>query len=104
MAVNMPPPLGKPIGDERPVEFAIELPGDGRIGTFGNLDDEVRWTLDFVRRDNGWDFDRGGVAVGGADPVQPDIRGLHVEGTTPVLDLDEWLALSQLRGAGGGPG
>src|SRR5690606_5802548 len=77
---------------------------DGRIGTFGNLDDEVRWTLDFVRRDNGWDFDRGGVAVGGAGPVQPDIRGLHVEGTTPVLDLGEWLALSQLRGVGDGAG
>ena len=104
MAIDVPPPLGKPLGDERPVSFAIELPGDGRINTFGNLSDDARWTLAFVRADAGWDFDRGMLAVGGAAPVQPDIRGLHVEGRTPVLDLDEWLALSRLRGEDGGPG
>ena len=104
MAVDVPPPLGKPLGDERPVAFAIELPGDGRINTSGNLSDDARWTLAFVRTDAGWDFDRGMLAVGGAAPVQPEIRGLHVEGRTPMLDLDEWLALSRLRGEDGGPG
>ena len=104
MGVEMPPPLGKPLGAERPVSFSIELPGDGRIDTFGNLSDDAHWMLSFVRADAGWDFDRGMLAVGGATPVQPDIRGLHVEGRTPVLDLDEWLALSRLRGEEGGPG
>lgn len=104
MQVSIPPPIGKPIGEERPVSFAIELPGSGRIHSFGNLADDVRWTLDFRQGDNGWDFDRGTVAVGGASPVQPDIRGLHVEGQTPVLNLDDWLALSRLRGEDGGPG
>jgi uncharacterized protein (TIGR02099 family) len=104
MQVNIPPPIGKAIGDERPVSFAIELPGIGRIHSSGNLADEVRWTLDFRRGDTGWDFDRGMVAVGGAAPVQPEIRGLHVEGRTPVLNLDDWLALSRLRGEDGGPG
>jgi uncharacterized protein (TIGR02099 family) len=104
MEVNIPPPIGKSIGEERAVSFSIELPGAGRIRSFGNLADDVRWTLDFRRGDNAWDFDRGAVAVGGASPVQPDIRGLHVEGSTPVLNLDDWLALSRLRGADGGPG
>jgi uncharacterized protein (TIGR02099 family) len=104
MAVNIPPPIGKSIGDERQVSFSIELPAAGRIRSFGNLADDVRWTLDFRRGDTGWDFDRGAVAVGGASPLQPDIRGLHVEGHTPVLNLDDWLALSRLQGEDGGPG
>jgi uncharacterized protein (TIGR02099 family) len=104
MAVNMPPPIGKAVGDKRPVTFAIELPGDGRIESFGNLADDVRWTLVFARNDGGWDFDRGMVAVGGATPGEPEVRGLHVEGRTAVLNLDDWLALSRLRVEDGGPG
>ncbi|MEX2124309.1 MAG: YhdP family protein [Woeseia sp.] len=95
MAVNMPPPIGKTPDSERPVSFAIELPGEGRIETTGNLADEVRWTLDFARNDKGWDFDRGVLAAGGAEPGEPEIRGLHIEGRTPILDLDDWLALSR---------
>jgi uncharacterized protein YhdP len=104
MAVSMPPPIGKAPGAPRPVSFAIELPGDGRIESFGNLADDVRWTLAFARNDAGWDFDRGMVAVGGATPGEPEVRGLHVEGHAAVLDLDEWLALSRLRVEDGGPG
>jgi uncharacterized protein (TIGR02099 family) len=104
MAVNMPPPIGKALGNERPVSFAIELPGDGRIESFGNLDDDVRWTLTFARNDRGWDFDRGMVAVGGITPGEPEVRGLHVEGRAAVLNLDDWLALSRLRVEDGGPG
>jgi uncharacterized protein (TIGR02099 family) len=104
MGVNMPPPIGKAVGDERPVSFAIELPGDGRIDSFGNMADDVRWTLAFARNDGGWDFDRGMVAVGGATPGEPEVRGLHVEGRTAVLNLDDWLALSRLRVQDGGPG
>jgi uncharacterized protein (TIGR02099 family) len=104
MEVNIPSPIGKSIGEQRPVSFAIELPGAGRIHSFGNLADEVRWTLDFRRGENGWDFDRGMIAVGGSSPVQPEIRGLHVQGSAPVLNLDDWLALSRLQGEDGGPG
>jgi uncharacterized protein (TIGR02099 family) len=104
MAVNVPPPIGKTAGDERPVSFSIELPGDGRIVSFGNLADDVRWTLAFARNDTDWDFDRGMIAVGGATPGEPEVRGLHVEGRTAVLNLDDWLALSRLRVEDGGPG
>jgi uncharacterized protein (TIGR02099 family) len=104
MAVSMPPPIGKAPGNKRPVSFTIELPGDGRIESFGNLADDVRWTLAFARNDRGWDFDRGMVAVGGATPGEPEVRGLHVEGRAAVLDLDDWLALSRLRVEDGGPG
>ena len=102
MAVNMPPPIGKPAAGTRPVSFSIVLPGEGRIESLGNLSDDVRWTLDFARNDKGWDFDRGVLAVGGAMPGDPEIRGLHIEGHTPLLDLDDWLAMSK-RG-GDGPG
>lgn len=104
MAVNVPPPIGKHANDQRPVSFSIELAGDGRIESFGNLADDVRWTLAFARDDEGWDFDRGMLAVGGGEPGEPEVRGLHVEGRTAVLDLDDWLALSRLRVNDGGPG
>ncbi|MGY8796376.1 MAG: hypothetical protein ACKVJN_14860, partial [Woeseiales bacterium] len=39
-----------------------------------------------------WDFDRGVLAVGGEYPQDADVRGLHIHGQTPLLDLHAWLA------------
>ena len=102
MALRLPAPLGKSAGDRTPASFAIKLPGDGRIESFGNLAENLRYTVDFVRADNGWDFDRGVLTVGGAEPGTPETRGLHVAGTTPVLDFDEWLAMARRKGDGAG--
>ncbi|HZD51901.1 MAG TPA: YhdP family protein, partial [Woeseiaceae bacterium] len=100
MALELPAPLGKPPGAASRLSFGITFPEDGRIVSSGSLADSVRWSLDFARGDAGWDFDRGVLALGGAAPGEPATRGLHIEGSTPVLDANEWLKLARPGGEG----
>lgn len=102
MALTLPDPLGKHAGVKRPMSLAIEIPGDGRVKSSGALGDDLRWSVNFLRSEAGWDFDRGVLAIGGEMPGEPKTRGLHVEGRLPLLDFDEWLA--RVRGESDGPG
>ncbi|HEX7062378.1 MAG TPA: YhdP family protein [Woeseiaceae bacterium] len=102
LALDVPAPLGKPAEPARAFELDMTFPAEGRIDASGRLADAARWRLAFQRADAGWDLDRGVLAFGGAAPGEPQTRGLHVEGSTPLLDVDAWLALG--KGAAGGPG
>jgi uncharacterized protein YhdP len=102
LAVHTPPPLGKPAESRRPLSAIIGFPLRDRVQSTGSLGDNVRWSLAFANGARGWDFDRGVVALGGAAPGEPGSRGLHVEGRTPEVDVDEWLDLT--RGEGEKPG
>jgi uncharacterized protein (TIGR02099 family) len=102
MAVDVPAPLGKPADVVRPVDLSLTFPAAGRIVATGRLADAGRWLLDFRRNESGWDLDRGTLAFGGAEPGEPETRGLHVLGETPVLNVDAWLALG--KGGAGGSG
>ena len=102
MAVHTPPPLGKTAATPRSLSATIRFPVRDRIESAGNLADNVRWSLAFENGAGGWDFDRGVVALGGAAPGEPESRGLHIEGRTPEVDVDEWLDLT--RGDGEAPG
>jgi uncharacterized protein (TIGR02099 family) len=99
MALDVPQPLGKAAGTVRRLSVGITLPQQGQIASFGSLSDAVRWTVGFERTDDGWDFDRGVVALGGALPGDAESRGLHIEGRTPRLDVDEWLELAKAGAA-----
>ncbi|HLT92014.1 MAG TPA: YhdP family protein [Woeseiaceae bacterium] len=103
LAVDVPLPLGKPAEAVRPLDLRIAFVEDGRIAASGALADAARWSLDFRRGEDGWDFDRGVLAFGDTVPNGPETRGLHVTGETPLLDIDAWLALGK-AGAGGGFG
>ena len=101
MAVDLPAPVGKAAGERRALSFTLEFPEEGRIRSRGDLDSELRWDISFMRRDAGWDFDRGMLALGGQEPQEAETRGLHVGGEIELLDFDEWLALTT---GGDGPG
>ncbi len=94
LALELPAPLGKPAGRVRPLAFRLAFPAEGRIAVTGSLSDTLHWRLAFARAAAGWDLDRGTLALGGAMPGEPQSRGLHIEGETPRLDIDEWLALA----------
>ncbi len=104
MALNMPEPLGKPADTTRDVSLTISFPQEGRIESHGYLAENVRWDVGFARTSAGWDFDRGVLALGGALPGEPETRGLHIEGSTPVLNFDDWLDLADAGGNGPGFG
>lgn len=94
LAVDLPEPLGKPADTVRLLSLELAFPGAGRIAASGKLSDAAQWRLGFEHLETGWDLDRGVVALGGAVPGEPESRGLHIEGRTPRLDVDEWLALA----------
>lgn len=103
VAMQLPAPLDKAPGDKRPLSLVIEFPQLERITASGSLSDELRWTAGFEHEDNGWEFDRGMLAVGGTYPGTADTRGLHIEGEVAELRLGDWLELAS-RGDGGSLG
>ena len=102
MAVHTPAPLGKAAESRRRLSSTIAFPVPDRIESSGQLEDNLRWSLGFANAAGGWDFDRGVLALGGAAPGEPGSRGLHIEGRTPEVDVDQWLDLT--RGEGQAPG
>lgn len=96
MDIDLPVPLAKQADSKMPLSFSLEFPEDGQITATGSLSDKLNWTLAFMRLDdNGWDFDRGALAIGGDYPEFPEVRGLQISGATDFVSLDDWLSLGR---------
>jgi uncharacterized protein (TIGR02099 family) len=91
IGLDVPAPLGKTAGEQRPLAVQIEFPEPDRIDSFGSSADSLEWALHFRKEGERWDFDRGVVALGGADMIEPETRGLHIVGETPEIRLKDWL-------------
>jgi len=91
LAIEMPVPVGKTPGETRPLSLHIEFPGSDRIDSFGSSPEDFEWSVSFLKELGQWDFDRGVIAVGGAEAIEPETRGLHIVGETPEVRLKEWL-------------
>lgn len=95
LAVDVPDPLQKPAADAWFTSGDIRFLPDGQgIETSGFLGEDVAWRLAFNATENGLDFERGLLTIGGGEAEPPDTRGLHIRGTTEIVRLDEWLDLS----------
>ena len=93
--LDMPAPLTKDAAEVLPLAMSIEFPEDARIDSAGSLSDNLMWNARFLKDQNGWDFDRGVLTVGGDYPETPEGRGLHIAGQTPEIRLHDWLALAR---------
>lgn len=89
---DLPAPLGKRDDEPLALSLNIEFPAANQIATAGSLAGDINWSAKFIKQDNAWDFDRGVLAVGSEVPKDPDVRGLHIHGQTPEVDLHAWLA------------
>ncbi len=88
---DLPAPLGKSDDESLPMTLNIEFPAKEQITASGTFGDNLSWRANFLNASGAWDFDRGVLAVG-EDPRDPQVRGLHIHGQTPELDLHAWLA------------
>jgi len=102
IGLTLPPPVAKPEDARLPLSLSIEFPVDREIVARGALGDDIRWHSNFYRDDDGWDFDRGSLTFGGADPQTAELRGLHISGETALVRLSEWLSVAR-NGGGDGP-
>lgn len=89
---DLPAPLGKSDDEALAMTMKIEFPSADQITTTGSLAGDINWIGRFIKVNNEWDFDRGVLATGGVYPEEPDVRGLHIHGQTPKIDLHAWLA------------
>jgi uncharacterized protein (TIGR02099 family) len=96
LAVELPEPFTKAHDDAFLIAGDIEFAEGGeRIEGTGSTSRDTRWQLAFTRTDDGWDFDRGTLALGGAEITAPETRGLHIRGVVGDLRFEDWLALSR---------
>ena len=96
LAVDLPDPAQKPAADAWLFNGDIRfMPGGGAIESSGSLREDIAWQLAFNPLEDGWDLDRGVLTLGAGEAQEPDTRGLHIQGTTGVVRLEEWLDLSQ---------
>jgi len=102
MAFLLPEPLGKTAESALQVSGDIRfLPDGGGIQSAGFAENRIAWELAFEHRmdgdgvGQGWDFDRGMVALGGHVMEAAETRGLHIRGSTGVVRLQDWLSLSR---------
>ena len=93
--LEMPAPLAKDADEVLPLTISIEFPEDNRIESKGDLADNFKWNSRFLKDQDGWDFDRGVLAVGGEYPQAPEVRGLHISGQTPEVRVHDWLKLAR---------
>ncbi len=94
--VDLPPPFGKSQSAARPMAGDIRLSRGGELlESAGSIDDEIAWELSVTNGEEGWDFDRGVLALGGASIEDAETRGLHIRGRTQEVRFRDWLELSR---------
>ncbi len=96
LAIDVPDPVRKPAGNAWPLSGDIRfVPGGDAIESTGSIGDNIDWQLAFNRPEGTLDFDRGMLTLGGGDPQPAETRGLHIQGNTTTVRLNEWLDLSR---------
>ncbi len=96
LAVNLPEPFTKAQDDAFLIAGEIRLlRGGERIESSGSTSRDTDWQLAFTSTDDGWDFDRGVLALGGVAITEPETRGLHIRGAIADVRFEDWLALSR---------
>ncbi len=94
IGLKVPAPLAKTAGEPQQLAVQIEFPEDDQIESVGSFADDIQWKLSFRKEEEQWDFDRGVIALGGAELIDPETRGLHIVGETPEIKLTDWLETS----------
>jgi len=96
LEVDLPDPFLKPAAETARISGEIAfMPGGQRIASRGEADGGVSWDIAFARDGDAWDFERGTLALGGAELTAAETRGLHIRGNAESVRLDEWLRLSR---------
>lgn len=92
LAINLPPPFAKPAELSVPLEAALAVHDGGKLELGLRYAQRGAAQLQFISRDNGLQFDRGAISVGGDESTLPDAPGLDIIGRLDVFDTAAWRA------------
>jgi len=96
-ALKFPPPFDKPPAEPVNLQIEFSYPQIDQLQVEGNLGATKRFALNYLANANGYELDRGTLSFGGNRPELPD-AGVTVNGSLPVLNLSDWLGLSETLG------
>lgn len=100
MGLNLPPPLAKAIPERAALDMALTWVPTG-LEVVGRFDDARTFALALARGDQGYEFARGVLTLGGDRArLPPRGEGLAIVGLVDELVLDDWLALSDTQAEG----
>ncbi|MGI9202342.1 MAG: YhdP family phospholipid transporter, partial [Woeseiaceae bacterium] len=91
IAIGLPEPLDKPAGQTIPLFASLQMPSaSDSIVTTGVAGELLSWRLNFAKRENRWDLDRGVVVFGEEAAGEAESRGLHLRGRAEIVTLQRW--------------
>lgn len=100
MGLGLPPPLDKTIAASAALDMALTWVPSG-LEVVGRFDEDRAFALALDRGDQGLEFSRGVLTLGGDRArLPPRGDGLAIVGTIDALVLDDWLALSDSQREG----
>ncbi len=91
LGIDLPEPLKKNAEDKLPLSATLQMPSEtDTIVTSGLAQDLLSWKLDFTKKDERWDIDRGVVAFGEEVAGDAETRGLHFRGHAKTITMQDW--------------
>jgi uncharacterized protein (TIGR02099 family) len=102
VALRFPEPFAKSPGEPTNLELNMTFP-EGALAMNGYLGATRRFALDFDATPGNaraFEFRRAALEFGGSLAEFRSDRGVMLNGSLPLLDVDDWLALSRSDGAG----
>jgi len=107
LALDLPPPLGKPAERPRPLALTGALVPGRSLSITGGME-SLAWDLNLDLTGSPARLDGGRVTLGAARAAPPAAPGLVLDGALPALDLpvwsDWWARVAAGLGAGAGVG
>ncbi|HEX5048405.1 MAG TPA: YhdP family protein [Gammaproteobacteria bacterium] len=107
VALRFPAPFAKAPGEPTNLQVDLTFPATGGLDMQGYLGASRRFALQFdedAGAEGKFEFRRAALRFGGVLPELRVDRGVTVDGSVPELPVDDWLALADGNGGGGGFG
>ena len=90
MAVKLPAPFNKAAADALPLSFSLRLLDQDTLACTTAYGGVLQAKLDFARKGDTWNFDRGDLHVGAGAPALPANSGFVLTGTLDEFSWDAW--------------
>lgn len=93
IAIHLPMPYGKELGSEAPLAVDIAFNPEKAIYLSSNYNHLLSTYLHWSHQAQGFKFHSGEIRLGSAQAVRQEQQGLHLIGTIPYFDFNQWQGL-----------
>ncbi|CDZ78607.1 putative protein involved in outer membrane biogenesis [Legionella massiliensis] len=91
LAIDLPPPLGKPAEIKAPLTVDIDFNPEKAVRLRFNYDNRLSTDLWFSRPKKEFQLQKGEIRIGNVKAGKQNEQGLSIIGSLPSFDLQQWL-------------